>query len=184
MTKRLLMSLTVLTLVGGAASLSRPSRGLAAAVAVPIVLGDTACELRCRDGEVIDCPPGWHDAWEPDIVPPSNERGQGAHEDPPVCYSGTCEVKHPACGELLLAADLERLRGALAENDVGRAAEIVNEHKEFVSVNIARAAVQWTDCFGAAVGHFPLKRSVVTRLENELTRMASHPTARVFGQPD
>jgi hypothetical protein len=162
--------LVLVALVAGTASMTNPTPGLAAVLAIPLVRGDTSCELVC-DGA--GCPTGWHDAWEPYAVDPDAQRGAGAHEPTPVCYSGTCEDKHPPCEMSFAGADMEALRVALVAGKMTAASGMLHLHAESLSLNVARSAIQVTSCTGSVIGHFPLHPAMARRLNQELRRIAS-----------
>lgn len=170
----------------GTASMSNPRSGLAAAVSIPLVLDDTGCDLQCMTGGAIDCPHGWHDAWEVSSYP-SAQRGQGAHNGQR-CFSGTCDEKHPACGEgggdTFARVDHEGLRLSLATNNHRGASEVIAQHPKFLTVNVARSAVQVRNCVGDVVAHFPLESSAIARLDRQVARFATRAGTELGEQPD
>ena len=172
--KRLLVAVgiivTLTAFAVGSPEVAAPVMG-AAVISAPIASIDGGgCDIFCWNDEPAGCEEGWHDAF---YLPEGQWHqynaltNSGPHNDNQ-CYDRRCddpETHGPPCMSFAAAgADLDGLRGSLAQGSVPRLRTMLKKHQAHFVLNIERSSIQILNCAGDAVAHLPIPRSMVSQL--------------------
>jgi len=170
--RRMLLALVAVVGLGvaGAPTGSVEPVAVAAVMAPVMIQEELECELNCYEGSLVDCQSGYHDAYNQWGIDANAMRNGGAHPSPPNnCFEGYCPNKHgPMCdgsgGPDFAAADLEAVRLAIRDGDAANLRIMLAAHPTRTNLNVAREAVQITDCFGSVIAHLPTSTALVREI--------------------
>jgi hypothetical protein len=122
------------------------------------------CDVACYSS--VCAAEDYHDAWLMEPPYANATRNGGPHNDGK-CREGTCDTKHGPMCDLSVefaSGDFEALRRGLVESDLQPVRALLAKHSNVLFVNVARSAVQVSDCEGNVVAHLPLANGTVAAL--------------------